>query len=440
MIRKLRRRFIVSSMLALFMVLFLIMSVVNLVNYRGVVKEADQVLALLAENGGDLLDAGRGGPGGFEMEGDFDPGQEPNPGEGPGDEGFSKRKWTLGRGRGGRLESPELPFEIRYFIVELDESGQPEETQLGRIAAVDEDTACQLALRAGTRKKGFIGDYRFLRAEREDGAQIIFLDCGQNMLVVRSFLLTSGLISLAGMAAVFGLILFFSRKVMSPVAESYAKQRRFITDAGHELKTPLAIINADADVLGMDIGEDNEWLSDIQAQTGRMAELTADLIQLARMEEPDAARFVEFPLSDTVEEQARAFQTAAQAQDKDYAWDVEPGLSLKGDQNAVKRLASILLDNAVKYSDEGGKIRLTLKKQGRYARLTAYNTSGVVDPADIGHLFERFYRSEKSRNSEKGGSGIGLSIAQAVALAHKGKISAATDDGKSLRITVDLPM
>ena len=419
MIRRLRRRFIVSSMLALVLVLAVIMGTINLINYISVVKNADAVLALLSENGGS-----------FAVElpelGDFVRGRD--------DEGFTGPKR-----RGGRLDSPELPFETRYFSVTLDADGAITATELGRIAAVDEETAAELAGRAGKRTRGFVGEYRFLREALEAGERLLFVDCGQNLAFFRSFLATSGLISLCGLAAVFALICLFSGQITRPAAESYEKQRRFITDAGHELKTPLTIINADADVLGMDVGEDNEWLQDIQRQTGRLAELTNDLVQLARMEEPDAARFAELDLSAAVEEIAQSFQAPALSQGKDFACRIEPGLRVRGDEKSLKRLASVLLDNAVKYSDAGGRIELSLRRQGRWAALTVFNTCEAIDRGDIAHLFERFYRTEKSRNSEKGGSGIGLSIAQAVALAHKGRIAAATEDERSLRITAEIP-
>ena len=430
MIRKLRRRFVVSSMLALLLVLGVIMGTINLINYRNVVRNADGVLDMLVENGGAFP---------LEME-------MPNRGlpldredaEGESAE-FSGNPQAFAR-RGGRLDSPELPFETRYFTVDLDADGAVSATELGRIAAVDAETAAAMAARTGTRARGFVGDYRFRREALEAGTRLLFVDCGQNLTFFRSFLLTSGLISLAGLAAVFLLILVFSGQITRPAAESYEKQRRFITDAGHELKTPLTIINADADVLGMDVGEDNEWLMDIQRQTGRLAELTNDLVQLARMEEVDAAKYAEFDLSGAVADVAQSFQGPAVSQGKAFSCDIAPGLTLRGDEKALRRLVSILLDNAVKYSDAGGTISLRLKRQGKSAVLTAFNTCEHIDRADLSHLFERFFRAERSRNSEKGGSGIGLSIAEAVVQAHRGRISAATDDERSLRITAELPL
>ena len=445
MIRKLRRRFIVSSMLALVLVLGVIMGTINLINYVNVVRSADAVLDLLVANGGSfpglLLDHGERGPERpWEEDADDEDVDDPNAEDDVDEDDLKSRLFQNGGRHGGRLDSPELPFETRYFTVTLDASGAVSGTELGRIAAVDADTAAQMAARTGRRARGFVGEYRFVRETLDDGERLLFVDCGQNLAFFRSFLATSGLISLLGLAAVFGLIVLFSGQITRPAAESYEKQRRFITDAGHELKTPLTIINADADVLAMDVGEDNEWLQDIQRQTGRLAELTGDLVQLARMEETDAASFAVFSLSEAVAEIAQSFQGPALNEGKRFDLDIAPGLNLRGDVKAVKRLTSILLDNAVKYSDAGGAIRLTLIRQGKSAALTVYNTCEHIDRADLPHLFERFYRTEKSRNSEKGGSGIGLSIAEAVVLAHKGRINAVTDDERSLRITAELPL
>ena len=198
-------------------------------------------------------------------------------------------------------------------------------------------------------------------------------------------------------------MLFRSARIVKPFSENYEKQKRFITDAGHELKTPLTIIDADAEILEMDYGE-NEWLSDIQNQTKRLAELTNSLIFLAKMEEEQTKiPMLEFPISDMVEETVETFQALAKVQNKTLTSDIEPMLSLKGDEKAIRRLITILLDNAVKYSGEEGKISLTLKKQKNHIHLSVWNTTEQISKEQIAHLFDRFYRTDESRNSETGG-------------------------------------
>ena len=247
------------------------------------------------------------------------------------------------------------------------------------------------------------------------------------------------IVSLAGMVAVGILVLLLSKMVMKPVQESYEKQKSFITDAGHEIKTPLTIIDADASILEMDCGEDNEWIKDIRAQVSRLTSLTKDLIYLSRMEEEKPqVQNIDFPLSDVITETAQSFQALAKVQQKTFRMEVEPMLNLCGDEKAITQLISILLDNALKYSDEHGTISLKAHSKGRNVCIEVFNTAEKVETSELGRLFDRFYRAEKSRNSQTGGYGIGLSIARAVVDAHKGRITASSADGKSLLITVIL--
>ena len=149
---------------------------------------------------------------------------------------------------------------------------------------------------------------------------------------------------------------------------------------------------------------------------------------------------IDFPLSDLVEELTNSFQALAMQKDRRFVSHIQPMLTLHGDEKMIGQLVSILLDNAVKYTDEGGEIRVMLEKQGRAVHLSVFNTVEAITPQELEHLFDRFYRTDRSRNSKTGGYGIGLSIASAVAAAHKGKILATSRDGHSLLITVILPV
>lgn len=410
MIKRLRVRFVALSMLSLLAVLTIIMVGINVMNFRGIIKEADDLLVMLVENEGRFP----------EM---------PKPGE-------KNREPPGGM-------SPELPFETRFFFVLMEESGAVLEVETGNIAAVDEDMAVEYAHRAEERnaEHGFVNKYRFIRQTEEGCTRIIFVDCGRSLDSGWDFLLISFGISLAGCAGVFLLILFFSSRIIRPIAESYEKQKRFITDAGHELKTPLTIIHADADVLEMELGE-NEWLEDIQKQVGRLTALTNDLVYLARMEESESSlQMIEFPVSDVVEEVASSFQRLAQAQNKRFTCRIQPMLALNGDERAIQQLADLLLDNALKYAPEGGKVSITLERQNKALRLTVFNTTeNKVERETLPHFFDRFYRADPSRNSQTRGHGIGLSIAQAIVTAHNGKIQVSTQDEASLLVTVTLPL
>ena len=263
--------------------------------------------------------------------------------------------------------------------------------------------------------------------------------CGRSLNNARSFLWISIFISLIGLLIVFALIAITSKAVVKPAAEAYEKQKRFITDAGHELKTPLAVINADCDVLEME-NAGNEWIADIRKQTERLTGLTGRLIYLAKTEEGSKQKMtmIDFPLSDCISEEVESFKGLARASGKTITSEIADGLSYNGDQRAIEELVSILMDNAVKYSPEGGNIEVSLHKQGSKIIFRVYNDTKEPVPADvIKHMFDRFYRADSSRNSETGGYGIGLSIAKGITGSHGGKINAASKD-KGIIITVEL--
>lgn len=409
MLKKLQVRFVLMAMSVVLTVLAVIIAGINILNYGSVVREADAVLELLSENEGTFPTGGK------------------------------MKDHRLPPGM-----SPEVPYESRFFTVILDsDSGRATMIDTSQIIAVDTRQAesyAQEILRSG-KTRGFVDAYRYIRTEDENVTRVIFLDCGRNLMSFRNFLLTSIGIALAGFLLVFLITAFFSNRIVRPISESYEKQKRFITDAGHEIKTPLTIINANTDVLEQDIGE-SEWLEDIRRQCRRLTDLTNDLVLLARMEEANSGvPMVEFPVSDMVEETACSFHALAQTQNKVFEIHVQPMLSMKGDTKSIQKLVSILLDNALKYSPEGGTIALTLEQQGKCLRLHICNTvSEPVLAEDLDKLFDRFYRTDPSRSSETGGYGIGLSVARAIVLAHGGKIQASMQDGQTLRMSVQLPV
>lgn len=413
MIRKLRIKLVLVSMLSLLLVLTVILGIVGVLNYRKIVADADSVLAILQEHDGSFPTGDHKGDGLFSID---------------------------GPPRDSRRFSPELPYESRYFSVFLTESGDVVSVNTGKIAAVDTSTAIDYAREAVSagRSRGFVGDYRYTTYTAGDEIHIIFLDYGREMSSFRTFLLTGTGVSIVGLLAVLLLLIFFSGRIVKPFSENYERQKQFITDAGHELKTPLTIIDADAEVLEMDLGG-NEWLNDIKAQTKRLAQLTNSLILLSRMEEKPQTEKIEFPISDLAEETVETFQALARTRNKNLTAQIQPVLSMCGDEKAIRQLFSILLDNAVKYSDDGGKIEITLKKQKNTIYLSVFNTVESISRESLPHLFDRFYRTDKSRNSKTGGYGLGLSIASAIVTAHKGKITASTQDEKSLLITASFP-
>ena len=235
-------------------------------------------------------------------------------------------------------------------------------------------------------------------------------------------------------------IYFISGKAVRPIEEAGEKQKRFISDAGHEIKTPLSIIRADADVLSMELGEDNEWISDIVKQTERLTLLTNDLITLSKMEEgKDILSPEEVDISALAEDVADSVKAPSITRRLNFVSDIESGVRITCDKKKVYELMSILLDNAVKYCPEGGEVSWSLSSKGKKALIRVTNDlNEPMDKEAVRHLFDRFYRADSSRNSESGGFGIGLSVARAVAEAHKGRITADLSGDNKITFTTIL--
>ena len=338
--------------------------------------------------------------------------------------------------------SIEVPYESRYFVAVASKEGNMIYADLSRIVSVDEDSAKEYiidALESGA-ARGFVGNFRYSKTEQTNGTRMVFLDCGRKLDQFRDFLRISVIVGLCGCVVVFIAFAFTAGRIVAPIAESYEKQKRFISDAGHEIKTPLTIINANVDIMELD-GEKEE-LTEIRQQTKRLTELTNDLVLLSKMEEAEhTLQKIEFPLSDLVSETAGSFRGLAASRGIELETDVAPGLTANGAPDTIRQLVSVLLENAVKYSPDGGSIRLALEARRKTAALTVENlTEATISEADLKHIFDRFYRADASRNSSTGGHGIGLSIAKAIADAHGGSISASTKTGKDFRVEVDLPL
>ena len=225
----------------------------------------------------------------------------------------------------------------------------------------------------------------------------------------------------------------FSFKVFQPIKESMYKQRKFISDASHELKTPIAVISANADVLGAH--ESNRYLDSIKSQTKRLNLLVTDMLTLARMDESHKTLVKEsFCLSDVVTEAVLPFDAVSFENGKMLLSEIEKNVEYNGNRESVKKMIDILLDNAVKYATNGGTIKVTLVK----TTLTVTNSGSDVKDADSDKIFERFYRGEASRSRETGGSGLGLAIAKSIATQNGWSITAKSKYGEAMTITVEM--
>lgn len=405
MLSKMRRRFIASAMAAMGAVTLVLLVAVNLWNYTITTDRLDDTIDALMTTG-----------------------QEPYSGS---------SSFTLPDIFGS--DSPETKYMTRYFAVVYDSDGDALRVFSDYIATVSAQQALYYASDALStgHMQGYYGDYRYCVKSGAAASAVIFLNASPEQKSMKTLLTVSLMVAAASLLLGFALVAAFSKKAIAPYVRNMELQKQFITDAGHELKTPLTSISTSADVLKMENG-DNEWVDNIQKQTVRMSKLVKNLVTLSRLDEgvplPD---MTEFSLSDAAWEAAEPFTMRAKAQGKSFSQSISPGLAMKGDMAAVQQLISILLDNAFKYSDENGEIRLSVYPQHKNNIIEVYNTCPPDSLGDIDRFFDRFYRADSSRKYD-GGTGIGLAIAKATAQALGGSINAETADGRSIVFKVIL--
>ena len=332
----------------------------------------------------------------------------------------------------------ESPFTTRFFTVRFLASGQLSSVDIRSVASVTREEAVQYATAVlqGEQERGWMGDFRYKRYNTEKGTAVVFVN-GANMKEAnQNFLFAASAVFIGGSLVVLLLVVLVSKRAVKPAAESYEKQRQFITDANHELKTPLTLIRTNLDIMESEIGA-NEWLSDIREETGMMAELVNRLVTLARMDEKQTKPDVRpFNLSEALNEMVSAFSSAIESQRKELQVHIPPSVIYTGDEAAVRQMVSILMDNAVKYCDAKGVICVTLH-EGKHPVLTFDNTYAAVGKIELNRLFDRFYRADKARLYGDG-FGIGLSIAKAIAEKQHGTITAWKIGEDAIRFQVKL--
>ncbi|MDO5539308.1 MAG: HAMP domain-containing sensor histidine kinase [Eubacteriales bacterium] len=404
MLRKMQWRFIWAAMTAFFTVMMVLAVIINIGNFHVTTRRQDQIIEGIFR---------------YEQSEEKAVPDEPQ---------FPDFEYP-------GMQQPEFEYTTRFFIVRCDLNGNVKDVSKDFIASITEEKAGEYAetLLGEGRISGYYNHYRYHAYETDTEKIVIFLNSDAEYQFMRTLLIISGMVAASSLMIVFFLIFLLSRKAISPYARNIERQKRFITDAGHEIKTPLTSIATSADVLAMIHGED-EWTENIRKQTGRLTKLVGDLITLSRLdEEMPFPEKEEFSLSDAAWESAQPFAALADVQGKQYIQNIAEGLKLYGDRPSVQQMISILLDNAVKYSDEKGEIRFDVYEKHGKRYIEVFNTCQIEDVSDISHLFDRFYRPDSSRSRNTGGTGIGLSIAQAVAEAHGGRIYAESADGRWIR-------
>ncbi|EFM11139.1 integral membrane sensor signal transduction histidine kinase [Paenibacillus curdlanolyticus YK9] len=282
------------------------------------------------------------------------------------------------------------------------------------------------------------------RVQTNEGEhQVVFLDVTAQQKIITNLVYTFAAVGLVMLVAIYFTSRYFANRSIAPVKEAFYKQKQFIADASHELKTPLAVINTNADVLLANsedtISSQSKWLHRIQSETERMKTLTNDLLYLTEMDDSRASMlFSNFNASESVESVILTMEAVVFERDLSLQYQIEPDLTVRGNSEQIKQVVMILLDNAIKYANAAGTISVTLKKRHHDIMLTVTNTGEGIAPEHLDRIFDRFYRADPSRSRKQGGYGLGLAIAKSIVEQHKGKITAKSTPKESTSFTVQL--
>ena len=414
MIKRLRWRFIRIAMISISSVMLVFCLIVNIANLVSVNSDLDDMLRMIAENEGTIPQMPHGDPNG----GDMAPENPPN------------GKFT-----------PETPYSTRFFVLRYTSDGTLVLADLDKIAAVDESDADKYLDIALAHSEGihYTDGYRYLVKDDGDGRYMaIFLDCHDEMKNVMTTLILSSAAAVVCIGIVYFVVQLFSRRAIDPVVRASEKQKQFITDASHELKTPITVIATCLTVLEMETGK-QKWIDKARAQNEKLKSLVESLVTLSRMDEDESPlKFEHFSASGAISETAESFREFAKSAGHELHVTVEPDIDYLGDEYAVRQLVSILLDNAVKYATPDTPIEFLLARARHGIVITVKNKCDGMDPAETAKLFDRFYRPDKSRTSSTGGFGIGLSIARSIAEGHRGSITASVTDKDTIVFSAEL--
>ena len=440
MIKQLQRRFIRIAVVALTVAMVLVVGIVNIANWISVRGELYNTLSLLV-----LPDSAE---------------EEPEDPVTPLPTPETTPETTTSRDRETKTDRQERwwgngPFpdrnrhfrnmvsEANWFTGVITAEGEIKFLLMDRIENLDEETAKSLLFQviAEGRTDGFLQDYLFRTRTRKDGStQVVMLNCETRLATVRTLVLISGIACAGGILLALVLVMMASRKAVEPTIRNMEQQKQFITNASHELKTPLTVISTNMELLEMEL-EDNPWVKSTQKQTAAMRRLVDELVYLSRMEEENPPLTVEeLDAGKLLEETAESFVSMAEFNGREMTVEAEQDLRMTGDRASLQRLMSTLCDNAVKYASDS-PIRAEIRAEGKN-QVVLRVSNPVAEPLtkqQCEQLFNRFYRVEESRSKDKkSGFGIGLAIAAAIVEKHGGRIAAAME-GELLVFTCVLP-
>lgn len=423
MFKKLRNRFLLMNMVIISIIMIVAFLTIYIITYQNVHRDIQMKLQQVSDF---YHKNGEGRPNGM---GPLDemPGMTPEEGAQSKTEALFDSPGGPRRNK-GLTPAPELSVS---FALVTDEDGNLLSTD-SRFDMDEEfyNVALAQATTSSSREGEFALDgarWAYSIRNTPAGEMIVCLDVTAQLRIMTTLIYTFSIVALGMLIVIYVTSRYFANRSIAPVREAFEKQKRFIADASHELKTPLAVINTNADVLlaagDETIDSQAKWLQHIKSETERMKTLTNDLLYLTQMDDAvEHVLHVPFDLSEAVESVILTMEAVIFEKELHFSYEIEPGLKLNGSSEQMKQVVMMLLDNAIKYTNPKGSIQLELKKHHNHLRLKVSNTGEGIAPEHVGRIFDRFYRADASRTRKSGGYGLGLAIAKSIVEQHKGKI------------------
>lgn len=425
-IQRLKNKFIVTAMLSFFVVMTFIAGCIYVFNALMTRSQIKDSITYIVQNDGvlpmqydsDDIESG-------EMKDDGETIQNKN-------EFVSQLEKLFGVESG--YISDEFYYSTRYFAVTFTKDGAVERVITSHTAAVEPSQAVTYANTVMKRwfKFGSYDDYYYMVAKREKGGKIVVvLDCSTQVSINRRLVLLACILIGLGMIISASVIRVWAERIIQPEIKNAELQKSFITNASHELKTPLAVIKANTEMLEM-MGTDNEWTQSTMRQVDRLTGLIQNLVLVTRASEKDSKEDrVETDFTAIVKDTAKTFEPVALSDGKTLELSIADGVSMLAHEGDIRQIATLLIDNAIKYCDDGGKVTIGLgtdkKKKNIYLRVSNSYESG--EDTDYHRFFDRFYRGDEAHNIDKEGYGVGLSIAQGLMERYYGDIKVSWRDG-----------
>ena len=425
MIKRLRRRMTLMVIAVLILVSAGIVLAIHLADERSIAAQAEETLSVLAENCGSRSDGQPDGTGQEKQ-------RETLPAKSENDDS-SRLSRISGNRRGNRGQPAEIRSSSEAAAAGLGNSYTITLNEDGSVASWTSDrtdlysdlqvSAIAESILADGKDSGRIGTQFYKKAAAGGKTVLIVLDARLDYLSASNTLRSVVLITVAACILLSLLAWLLIRRMVQPVEEAFARQKQFVSDASHELKTPLAVISANAEVLEQEIGE-NEYLGYIRSEVRRTDTLVRNLLALARMDRNEAkAEMKRFDLSRAVLDVTLPFESTVYETGKTMETNIPDGIECVGNEEMIKQLTVILLSNALKYSDRGGRIEVSLKSHGKQRELRVFNTGDPIPPENRDRIFDRFWRADPAHTRETGGHGLGLAIARTIVETHHGRIA-----------------